>query len=544
MSRQIVQVFEAYQKARQLFVQTVADQAARGGATEALVGSHAVELLRPLLLDPVPSIQQTAALALGRLADASPEVAARVLDADVLPQLVYMLADRDRFSKKAAAFVLRALAKHGADAARTVVDAGALDALVACLEEFDPQVKEAAAWALGLVARHGAELAQGVADAGAVPLLVLALQEPEVALKRVAASALGDLCKHTPELAQTAVDAGAVAYLAPLIEHKDAKLRRQVLAALSQVAKHSVDLAERVAEAEVFPAALPNLRDADEYVAKNTATLLREVAKHSVGLAQLVVNTGGTAALVDYVQAAQGAGKIPGIMALGFIAAASERLAKAVLVSHAVAPIAQALQHEPAEGVRAAAAWTLGQLGRHSPDHARAVADPEAHVLPTLVALLRNGTMAASGSNSTLQFSGSGSGGALGLTGTVTGGGPTDLQTKAARALVSIVQKCTHLPALEALLAADVPADILAHVVAQFAKILPHDPQARKAFVASKGLQKVQLLAADPQSDVGAAVRAINACYPEEVVRFYSPGYSETLLDQVDAYSPQQAASS
>jgi 3-methyladenine DNA glycosylase AlkD len=540
-------VFEAYQKARQLFVQTVADQAARGGATEALVGNHAVELLRPLLLDTVPSIQQTAALALGRLADTSPEVAARVLDADVLPQLVYMLADRDRFSKKAAAFVLRALAKHGADAARTVVDAGALDALVACLEEFDPQVKEAAAWALGLVARHGAELAQGVADAGAVPLLILALQEPEVALKRVAASALGDLCKHTPELAQTAVDAGAVAYLAPLIEHKDAKLRRQVLAALAQVAKHSVDLAERVAEAEVFPAALPNLRDADEYVAKNTATLLREVAKHSVGLAQLVVNTGGTAALVDYVQAAHGANKIPGIMALGFIAAASERLAKAVLVSHAVAPVAAALAGEPAEGVRAAAAWTLGQLGRHSPDHARAVADPDAHVLPTLVALVRSPPTGAGAGGATL----SNSSGSLGLGATLSGatlGGagaaPTDLQTKAARALVSIVQKCTHLPALEALLAADVPADILAHVVAQFAKILPHDAQARKAFVASKGLQKVQLLAADPASDVGAAVRAINACYPDEVVRFYTPGYSDALLDQVDAYAPQQATSS
>ena len=176
-----------------------------------------------------------------------------------------MLADKDRFSKKAASFVIRTLAKHSADAARTVVDAGSLDALVTCLEEFDPQasrrlfllprglvfdrpglvlsfprpvraqVKESAAWALGFVARHNTELAQNVADAGAIPLLILALQEPEISLKRIAASTLSDLCKHTPELAQTVVDAGAIAYLAPLIDNKDAKLKRQVFSALSQV---------------------------------------------------------------------------------------------------------------------------------------------------------------------------------------------------------------------------------------------------------------------------------------------------------------------
>ncbi len=39
--------------------------------------------------------------------------------------------------------------------------------------------------------------------------------------------------------------------------------------------------------------------------------------------------------------------------------------------------------------VKAAAAWALGQMGRHSPDHARAVAEPNALVFPTLVAILR-----------------------------------------------------------------------------------------------------------------------------------------------------------
>ncbi len=43
-------VFETYQKARQQFVQTIADQASRGNVTELLASGGAIELLRPLLM--------------------------------------------------------------------------------------------------------------------------------------------------------------------------------------------------------------------------------------------------------------------------------------------------------------------------------------------------------------------------------------------------------------------------------------------------------------------------------------------------------------
>jgi len=45
-------------------------------------------LLRPLLLDNVSSIQQSAALALGRLASYSPEIAEAIVSTQVLPQLI------------------------------------------------------------------------------------------------------------------------------------------------------------------------------------------------------------------------------------------------------------------------------------------------------------------------------------------------------------------------------------------------------------------------------------------------------------------------
>ncbi|CAL1137857.1 unnamed protein product [Cladocopium goreaui] len=504
MSRAVLQVFEEYQKARVTFVQTVADLATRPQNIDALQNAGVMALLRPLLLDNVASIQQSAALALGRLANYSDELAESVVTHEILPQLVYSLAQQNRFYKKAAAFVLRAVSKHSPQLAQAVVDSGALEALVNCLEEFDPSVKEAAAWALGYIARHTKELAQTVVDAGAVPLLVLCFQEPELTLKRISASALSDICKHSPELAQTVVDAGAVSLLAKDISHNDAPLKRQVCSCLAQIAKHSVDLAEVVVEAEIFPRILHCLKDIDEFVRKNAATCIREIARpaalgalgvshgHTPDLAKLIVNAGGVAAMVDYITEARGNNRLPGIMTLGYIAAFSETLALAVVVSKGIPPLKDALINEPEDHLKAASAWSLGQIGRHSPDHARALA--EADVLRRLLAVYLHQDSSE------------------------------DLRTKAKRALKSVIQKCTHLPALEPLLEA--PPNILKYVVQQFAKVLPSDLNARKSFVQSGGLQKIQEVKAEVGSKLHDYIEEINMLYPPEIVQ--CPGKSPT----------------
>mmetsp|Transcript_40775 Transcript_40775/g.88319 ORF Transcript_40775/g.88319 Transcript_40775/m.88319 type:complete len:508 (+) Transcript_40775:68-1591(+) len=505
MSRAVLQVFEEYQKARVTFVQTVADLATRPQNIDALQNAGVMALLRPLLLDNVASIQQSAALALGRLANYSDELAESVVTHEILPQLVYSLAQQNRFYKKAAAFVLRAVSKHSPQLAQAVVDSGALEALVNCLEEFDPSVKEAAAWALGYIARHTKELAQTVVDAGAVPLLVLCFQEPELTLKRISASALSDICKHSPELAQTVVDAGAVSLLAKDISHNDAPLKRQVCSCLAQIAKHSVDLAEVVVEAEIFPRILHCLKDIDEFVRKNAATCIREIARHTPDLAKLIVNAGGVAAMVDYITEARGNNRLPGIMTLGYIAAFSETLALAVVVSKGIPPLKDALINEPEDHLKAASAWSLGQIGRHSPDHARALA--EADVLRRLLAVYLHQDSSE------------------------------DLRTKAKRALKSVIQKCTHLPALEPLLEA--PPNILKYVVQQlFAKVLPNDMEARKAFVQSGSLQKLQEVQAERGSKLQEMVDTINLQYPPEIVQYYSPNYAQSLLEKMEAFNP------
>jgi hypothetical protein len=406
-----------------------------------------------------------------------------------------------RYYKKAASFVLRAVAKHSPELAQAVVNAGALEPLVLCLEEHDPSVKEAAAWALGYIASHTAALAQAVVDAGAVALLVLCVQEPEISLKRITASALNDIAKHSPELAQAVVDAGAVAYLAPLIAHDDAKLKRQVCSCLAQIAKHSVDLAEVVVEAEIFPRILTCLKDLDVNVRKNAATCVREVAKHTPELAKLIVNSGGAAALVDFVRDTKGNVRLPGIMALGYISAFSEAMALAVIVAKAVPALKDALINEPEDHIKAATVWTLGQIGRHTSDHAKALAEG-AILQPTVVLLNR-----ADSSD--------------------------DLKLKCKRAIKSILAKCLDAHALAPLLRDSNPK-VQKYVLCQYAAILPNDAAARKAFMGSGLLQRVQEIKAGAPPKVLEAIARINAAFPDEAVKFSDPAYARELLARLE----------
>lgn len=228
------------------------------------------------------------------------------------------------------------------------------------------------------------------------------------------------------------------------------------------------------------------------------------------------------AAVVDYVNESRGNSRLPGIMTLGYIAAFSETLALSVIVAKGVPPLAQALGTESEEHIKAACAWSLGQIGRHSPDHAKTLGDHA--VLSKLLKVLS--TPGSEGEE-----------------------GNTDLKTKTKRALKSILEKTLNMDALEPLLQLSTPPNILKYVVAQFGKILPHDVIARKAFVTLGCLQRLQEISANLASTaqegasttdgtlsgtkLGEYIRAINECYPEEIVRYYSPGYSATLLDKV-----------
>lgn len=236
----------------------------------------------------------------------------------------------------------------------------------------------------------------------------------------------------------------------------------------------------------------------------------------------MIVSSGGVAAVVDYVVESTGNARLPGIMTLGYIAAFSETLALAVIVAKGISPLSEALVSEPEEYVKAACAWALGQIGRHSPDHAKTLA--EHAVLSKLLKVMNlpaRNDQTASGSESLV-----------------------DLKTKTKRALKSILEKTLTLEALEPLLQSSTATNILKYVIGQFAKILPNNVAVRRQFVTCGGLQRVQDIATQIRAEsdsnsglvgtkIGEYIRQINECYPEEIVRYYSPGYSATLLDKV-----------
>lgn len=69
--------------------------------------------------------------------------------------------------------------------------------------------------------------------------------------------------------------------------------------------------------------------------------------------------------------------------------------------------------------------------------------------------------------------------------------------------------------------------------------MLPNDPKARRLFVTSGALGHMQELDAEPGSTLMEYITIINSCFPEEIVRYVSPGYPDTLLEKVEQYSPQ-----
>lgn len=76
MAARIVRAqFESFTQARLAFVRSIADLSERPEYLESLLAEDAFEALKPMLHDKVETVQQTAALALGRMAGCSIEVA-------------------------------------------------------------------------------------------------------------------------------------------------------------------------------------------------------------------------------------------------------------------------------------------------------------------------------------------------------------------------------------------------------------------------------------------------------------------------------------
>jgi len=94
------------------------------------------------------------------------------------------------------------------------------------------------------------------------------------------------------------------------------------------------------------------------------------------------------------------------------------------------------------------------------------------------------------------------------------------------------------------LLSLNTPLSILKPTIEQIKKIIPNDVMLRREFVTSGSLKILQEIAqkfisknpGDPtyHSSMAENIMLINKCYPEEIIQYYSPGYSEILLSRME----------
>lgn len=68
-------------------------------------------------------------------------------------------------------------------------------------------------------------------------------------------------------------------------------------------------------------------------------------------------------------------------------------------------------------------------------------------------------------------------------------------------------------------------------------QILPNDAKARRLFVTSGGLKKIQEIQAEPGTTLSEYITIINCCFPEEIVRLLLIYLDFTLYIKSEKYS-------
>ena len=127
--------------------------------------------------------------------------------------------------------------------------------------------------------------------------------------------------------------------------------------------------------------------------------------------------------------------------------------------------------------VAAAAAWALGCIARHG--------------TPTASVLAKNGAIGA----------------LLRCYAGVQADRHLTLREKAKASLKSLIRKCGGLETIDALVSAETPGPILRHVLSEFAERLGKDVAAKRAFVTSGGLMRLQGVLRAHEKDVAAAAK-------------------------------------
>lgn len=378
-----------------------------------------------------------------------------------------------------------------------------LKTVIECLEDSEPETRASAALALGGLAKNE-QIAGLLVQSGTLAALTQILASPELPLKQAAAFALGNIAKHSEVFAEHIADCNVIPLLVKAIHNDHVRLKADGFLCLANIARHSPGLATEVAESGLNEA-IEHLSCQPGIVQKQAATLVRDICRHNLRLSNMVVMSNGLGSLVNLVQCGNDCSVLPAVMALGYMSAQSEQVAEQIIDLDAVHSLQCTLDCEGKEQLQAAAAWTLGQIGKHSVDNVKALTVE--NVLSTLVQKIGSPHVSE------------------------------NLKTKCRSALRLLLPKCEDTKDLENILMGDIPEALIAPILSAFSKILPCYPETKVTFVTSGCLRKIQEL--EPDQETAKYIQTIQDSFPPEVVQFVSPSYLESLIKTLDTFVPE-----
>ena len=501
MNKTLIKHFEVYQKARRDFVQIIAESALKIDNLPILMELNVLSLLRPLLLDKVPAIQQVAALSISRLANFSKKNAEEIVESGMLPDIVLGLKSIDPHFQKYSCQIIKSVSKHSIQLTNQVINCGCIPHLIGCLKSEDFTVKEYSISALCAISSHSAQHAQQIVDNSSLPFIINSLQIDNIKLKRVCITAIGSISSHSLALTKSIIESKAIPSISLQLKNKDSKLLEETCLTLSQIAKHSVDTAELVVESDIIPIILNLLIDSDINVRYSASNLILQIVQHTQELSQVVSTFGSSSPLVKYLKL--GTNPIPTLKAIGYMSSFSSQITNTLLDHGAGLICLNIFATSKSDDIKSIAAWTLGQLGKHSSDTSSSLTSIN------VLSLLLEGHNELDGSEL--------------------------LKNNIKEALKLIIENCEDIEALQPLISKS-PEYILRKVLTQISKLLEIDPKVRAPFVSSGSFRAVQQIKAEQNSKLKKIIDAINDSYPDQTVRFYSPNYQETLKKEIEEF--------
>lgn len=439
----------------------------------------------------VPSVQVAALGALKTLAVQTERSGDELTAPGTLAKVVSSLSHDNRRVIMSGCAALEALAAKKEAHAAAIVKSGALVPMRALLNAFDVDVKESAVRAMTAVALAGEAHAEALMDDETLESLVVNANagDSPLALRTAIARLFDACCAYGAVPAARVIESGAAHSVAALARDAAAaavrgggappRSRAVAFACLAQMARHADDLAARVVEAGAVPDALAALIDPQDVPAREAASAMaREVVCKTPELAEAVAADGGVAALVQNLGLERGEKRaILATQSLGYIADFRPSFAVACVSVDQGRCLVEAMEHAVDDEAAVAAAWAMGCVARHGPESAAPLARSAA--MRVLLDAYVNPVASEA------------------------------LVERSKASLKGLIKNCGELGLIEPLVSEKTPPVILRHVLGEFGAKLGADVNAKRAFVTSGGLMRLQGVLKAHDKGVEEAAKAV-----------------------------------